>query len=120
METERGSMSPWLDALTSICTAFISASLMLVPGVKGQQSSTKDKLLFASYSIKYNSHTSNRFDVLDVLLGICYLDRGAGDQVLVPAAYVVVKVDDAQVIVYGHVVQNGLHGLHRLREKFGN
>lgn len=33
METERGLISPWLDALTSIWTALISASLMLVPGV---------------------------------------------------------------------------------------
>lgn len=33
METDRGSMTPWWDALTSIWTARIRASLMLVPEV---------------------------------------------------------------------------------------
>lgn len=33
METDRGSMRPWLDAFTSIWMARISASLMLVPEV---------------------------------------------------------------------------------------
>lgn len=38
METDRGSMRPWLDALTSIWTALIRASLMLVPEVPNVES----------------------------------------------------------------------------------
>ena len=38
METDRESMRPWLDALTSIWTALIRASLMLVPEVANRTS----------------------------------------------------------------------------------
>ena len=45
METERGSITRWLEAFSSICTAFISASLMLVPeaGEKGTQIAQKQE-----------------------------------------------------------------------------
>lgn len=59
-------------------------------------------------------HTSVGFDVPDVFLGVCDLNGRAGDQLLAPAAHVVVEVDDAEVVVDGQVVQDGLHGLHRL------
>lgn len=64
-------------------------------------------------------HTSVGFDVLDVFLGVCDLDGRAGDQLLAPAAHVVVEVDDAEVVVDGQVVQDGLHGLHRLWDRCG-
>lgn len=65
------------------------------------------------------SHTSVGFDVLDVSLGVCDLNGGSGHKLFVPAAHVVVEVDDAEVVVYSQVLQNGLHGLHCLREQRG-
>lgn len=60
------------------------------------------------------SHTAVGFDALDVFLGIRDLNGGAGDQLLAPATHIVVEVNDAEVIVYGQVIQNRLHGLHGL------
>lgn len=64
-------------------------------------------------------HTSVGFDPLNVFLGICNLNRGAGDQLFTPASNIVIEVYNAEVIVYGQVIQNSLHGLHCLLEKFG-
>lgn len=59
--------------------------------------------------------TSVGFDALNISLGIGDLDHGGRDQILTPAAHVVVKVNDAKVVIYGEVIQDGHHGLHRLR-----
>lgn len=60
--------------------------------------------------------TSGRFDVLDVSLGVGHLQRRGGKQLLTPAAHVVVEVDDAKAIFHLQVVQNRLHGFHRLQQ----
>lgn len=119
IETERGLISPWLDAFTSIWTALIRASLMLVPDVKGNR---KFVLMELSELLDRRircSHTSIRFDALDVFLGICDLNGGARYQLLTPTTHIVVEVNDAELIIYGQVIQNSLHGLYCLWEKFG-
>lgn len=97
---------------------------MLVPGVNYRTDiyvykySEQSKNLLLDQRLMF-SHTSVGFDVLDVSLGVFDLNRRAGDKLLAPATHIVVEVNDAEVIVYGQVIQNSLHGLHRLSEKFG-
>lgn len=114
METERGSMSPWEVAFTSIWAAFISASLMLVPGGIRCSRSRLHRTSGTLNSRRTSSLTSVGFDVLDVVLGVLDVEGGASHQIIAPAAHVVVEVDDAEVIIHGQVLQNSVHGLHRL------
>lgn len=91
---------------------------MLVPGVVNMEHVYIHQVLTAA-ACPRSCRTSVGFDVLDVLLGIFDLNGGARYEVIAPAPYVVVEVDDAEVIVDGQVVQNGLHGLHGLRRRAG-
>lgn len=86
---------------------------MLVPGAK-QKTHINRTHLYAEKGFAERCRTSVGFDALDVFLGVCDLNGRAGDQLLAPAAHIVVEVDDAEVVVDGEVVQDGLHGLHRL------
>lgn len=87
---------------------------MLVPGVEQKTHINRTDLYAENGCVEKRCQTSVGFDALDVFLGVGDLNGRAGDQLLTPAAHVVVEVDDAEVVVDGEVVQDGLHGLHRL------
>lgn len=89
---------------------------MLVPEVTNMEC-LRVSGLQSSESFLTGGLTSVGSDVLDVLLGVFDLDGRPWDQFLVPAAHVVVEVDNAEVVVDGQVVQDGLHGLHGLCKK---